>query len=191
MLIFMFKKAPERRARVLRFSASFSNSLFMGLPIVIGVFGQTAAIYAAIYSIWFNVFVWSVGCMFYTGDKRYISFKKMFLNPATIAAAIGIVLFLSGAEKYVPSVIGESFDMLSNLVAPLCMIVVGIRIAEVEVKTAFKDRYLYLFSAFRLIGGPMIAFVLLKLTSPCWRSLQRNRPCASQCLRPSRSGQRS
>ena len=162
-VLFMFKKAPEQKARVLRFATAFSNSLFMGLPLVIGVFGPTAAIYAAIYSIGFNIFVWSMGCMFYTGDKRYISPKKMFLNPATIAAAIGLVLFLSGAEKYVPGVIGESMSMLSNLVAPLSMIVIGIRIAEVEVKTAFKDKYLYLFSALRLFGGPIIAFLFLKI----------------------------
>ena len=53
--------------------------------------------------------------------------------------------------------------MLSGLVAPLSMIVVGIRLAEVEVKTAFKDKYLYMFSALRLFGGPIVAFLLLKI----------------------------
>ncbi len=162
-VLFMFKKAPERKARVLRFAAAFSNSLFMGLPIVIGVFGPTAAIYASMYSFWFNVFAWSMGCMLYTNDKRYISPKKMFLNPASIAAVIGLALFLSGVEKYIPEVITESLDMLSGLVAPLSMIVVGIRLAEVEVKTAFKDKYLYMFSALRLFGGPIVAFLLLKI----------------------------
>lgn len=162
-VMFLFKKAPERKRQVLRFAVAFSNALFMGLPIVTGVFGKTAAIYAAIYSIWFNVFVWSMGAMFYTGDKRFISAKKMLLNPATIAAVIGVALFVTSWQKYVPQVLCEGLNMLGNLVAPLSMIVIGIRIAEVDIKSIFKDKYIYVFSAYRLIGGPFVAFVFLKL----------------------------
>ena len=56
-VLFLFKKAPERQRQVLRFSVAFANVLFMGLPIVTGVFGPEAAIYASVYALWFNVFV--------------------------------------------------------------------------------------------------------------------------------------
>ena len=43
------------------------------------------------------------------------------------------------------------------------MIVIGIRIAEVDIKSIFKDKYIYIFSVYRLIGGPVMAFIFLKL----------------------------
>ena len=162
-VLLLFKKAPERRRQVLRFSVAFANVLFMGLPVVTGVFGPDAAIYASVYTLWFNIFVWSVGAMFYTGDKSYISAKHMFLNPSSLAAFAGILLFVTGAQPYVPQVICDGLDMLGGVVAPLSMIVIGIRFAEVDLKSIFNDKYMYIFSAYRLIGGPVAAFVFLKL----------------------------
>lgn len=162
-VLMLFKKAPDGRRQVLRYAVAFANCLFMGLPIVTGVFGPDAAIYASIYSVWFNVFAWSVGSMLFTGDKSYVSFKHMFLNPASLAALVGIALFVSGAQGYVPPVICQGLDMLGATVAPLSMIVIGIRLAEVDVKGVFNDKYVYYFSACRLIGGPLVAFIFLKL----------------------------
>lgn len=160
---FLFKKAPERQRQVLRFSVAFANVLFMGLPIVTGVFGADAAIYASVYTLWFNIFVWSVGAMFYTGDKSYVSAKNMFLNPSSVAAFAGILLFVSPIQKYVPRVLCDGMDMIAGVVAPLSMIVIGIRFAEVDIKSIFNDKYIYIFSAYRLIGGPVVAFLFLKL----------------------------
>ncbi|MBQ7288682.1 MAG: AEC family transporter [Clostridia bacterium] len=163
--IFLFKKAPKNKQQVLRFATAFPNALFMGLPIVTGIFGDEAAIYASVYTIWFNIFVWSIGAMFYTGDKKYISAKNMFLNPATIAAIVGIISFVVKVEAYVPQVVYDGLGMLGNLVAPLSMIVIGIRLAEVEFKNILRDKYIYQFSFLRLLGTPIMAFVFFKLAA--------------------------
>ncbi len=158
-----FRKVPERRRKVLRFSVAFANVLFMGLPVVTGVFGEEAAIYASVYAVWFNVFLWSFGVMFYTGDRRYASPRYMVLNPCTIASIIGILLFVTSAGKYVPGVLADALEMLGATVTPLAMTVIGIRFAEADPKTLFNDPRLYEMCALRLIGGPLVAFAFLML----------------------------
>ena len=129
------------------------------------VLGDEAAVYASVYIIGFNFFAWSIGCLIYTDDKSYISPKKMFLNAATIPTFIGIILFVINAYSRLPAPITSfTFDaltMLKNTVAPMSMMVIGMRLANLKLKGAFKDKYMYLSFAMRLIALPCAVFVLL------------------------------
>ena len=59
-----FKKAPDTMQRMLRFATVFSNVAFMGIPLIAAVLEADypgSTVYALIYSITFNVFLWSLG----------------------------------------------------------------------------------------------------------------------------------
>lgn len=160
----MFTKAPEQRSKVLRYGVIFSNAGFMGIPLIMAVLGEEAAIYASVYIIWFNVFSWSLGCMIYSGDKKYLSPKKMLLNPSSIAIVIGLIFFLLPIDGYVPEVIIEGLDMLRATVAPMSMMMIGMRLAEVNWKDTLRDKYLPLGVLVRLVVFPVIVWGILKLT---------------------------
>lgn len=160
-----FKKAEEQKKRVYRFGCIFANSGYMGIPLIIALFGSDAAIYPTFYIIGFNFFCWSLGALIYTGDRSYISPRKMFLNPATIPTYIGLVFFLLPIDKYVPSFIVEPLDMLRNIVAPVSMMIVGLRLADMKLKGAFKDANLFLALAVKLVLFPVVAWGIVKLVS--------------------------
>ena len=101
LAIMLFKKAPERLRKVLRFGVIFSNAGYMGIPVISEVFGEEYVIYATVYVVWFNVFAYSLGRLIYTNDKKYISVKKIFVNPAVIPIAIGLVIFLTGGGTWI------------------------------------------------------------------------------------------
>ncbi|MBR2461203.1 MAG: AEC family transporter [Clostridia bacterium] len=162
-----FRRALEHLRRVYRFSIVFGNAGYMGIPLMSMVLGDEAAVYASVYIIGFNFFAWSIGCLIYTDDRSFISPKKMLLNAATIPTFIGILLFVTNAYTWLPAIVSEfasdALVMLKNMVAPMSMMVIGMRLADLKLKGALRDKYMYLSFAMRLLILPSAVFVILWL----------------------------
>ena len=174
-----FKKAPDGMRRMLRFATVFSNAAFMGIPLISAVLGDEATLYASIYNITFNLFLWSFGVYICT-DKRDVdgdgihddehlrkkgnaSITKALLHPVTIAAAIGLVFFFTPLDAHIPGIVTECLTMLKNLVAPLSMVVIGLRLADMNLRGFFKQKELYIFIALRHIVLPCIVFLIMRV----------------------------
>lgn len=181
LALLFYKKTTEDRRRMLRFATIFSNAAFMGIPLITAVLGAEYTIYASIYNITFNMFLWTLGVHICTANnvlddgtvlKSEASVKKALLHPVTIAAVLGIICFL--LTKYIPiheyingeyfiknkidivysDIIYKPLQSISNLVAPLSMLVLGLRIADINFRGFFKDKYIYLFVLLRHIALP-------------------------------------
>ena len=172
LVFFRVKKhAPEegetpdeaKRRRVLRFGTIFTNAGYMGLPLVLGLLGSEAAIYVSVYVVCFNILVWTVGCYVFTGDVRYMSLKKAFLNPASIAIMVGLVFFITPINTYLPPVTEEFLSILNSLVAPLSMGVIGLHLFEIDWKRVWRDLVLYRYLIVRMLLLPALIFCILKL----------------------------
>ncbi|MBO5101722.1 MAG: AEC family transporter [Clostridia bacterium] len=177
----VFKKAPDAMRRMLSYSTLFSNAAFMGIPLIAAVLEDLypgATLYASIYNITFNLFLWSVGVYICTNGKdadsdgiddhdEAIRSKKSsplvaLYHPVTVAALLGVVIFILPIEGYIPAIATEAFSMLKNLVAPLSMTVLGLRIADMKLAGAFKDKFMYLFLALRHIILPFAVILVLR-----------------------------
>lgn len=172
-----FRKAPKDKQKVLVFATTFSNAGFIGIPLMQALFESTVpeiAIYASVYVAAFNVYVWSIGAYIFTEDKQYISAKKMLLNPSTVATYIGVALFALSAipevrEAFIVPVFRQSEVVTSfmtkttALVAPLSMAVVGLRLAELDVREALRSKYLYAYLPVSLLVIPTVSWILIKL----------------------------
>lgn len=176
-----FKKAPDKMRRMLRFATIFSNAAFMGIPLIASVLEETypgATLYASIYNITFNLFLWSLGVYICT-DKRDVNRNlveddveeikhkasplKALYHPVTIAAAIGLIFFVFPIETYVPALVTESLTMLKGLVAPLSMVVIGLRLANMDFRGIHKDKQMFIFLLLRHILLPLAAVGVVKL----------------------------
>ena len=172
----LFRNGDIARRRVLRFATVFTNAGYMGIPLICAIFGDEYAIYASIYVIVFNVFCWSLGAYIYSDDKKYISFRKMFFNPASIATYVGLLFFITPLNRLVAP-LGEShamadilraipYDLIDGLqvtVAPLSMLLIGLRLAEINFKGIFKDKQMYFYLALRLLISPVLIWGILRL----------------------------
>ncbi len=172
LLFFRMKKKDEengedqeeaKRRRVLRFGTIFTNAGYMGLPLVLGLLGAEAAIYVSVYVVCFNILVWTVGCYVFTGDVKYMSLKKAFLNPASIAIMVGLVFFITPINRVLPSVSEEFLSILNSLVAPLSMGVIGLHLFEINWKRVWRDLVLYRYLFVRMLLLPALIFCILKL----------------------------
>lgn len=176
--LLLFRKAPIDQQIVLRFSTVFTNAGFMGIPLISELISPIAAVYATFYVISFNVFCWSLGCYIYSGDKSYISAKKMLLNPATIPTYIGLAIFIIGGLITLPDSVKPIFDdfltpvirdnilyILKCTVIPLSMMMVGIRLAEAKLGVFLTNKNVPVLIIVRLILIPLAIMFIMKLVS--------------------------
>lgn len=150
--------------RILQFGLVFSNSGYMGLPLIRFVFGDATVIYASVYMIAINALTWTYGDSLMSGrpmTDRKAAIRKMFQNPALISIFIGLVLFFGKIP--IPKLGLLPIRLLAELSAPLSMLVLGQKCVEIEWKGIHRDRTLLYGLFLRLFVMPLSTIVLLKL----------------------------
>lgn len=88
-------------------------------------------------------------------------FFKRMMNPGVVAALLAVVIFASGIQM--PEPIVTFCDYMGNTTIPLSMIMIGISVAQADLKEVFTDWRLYLFILLRMIALPIAAIFVLKL----------------------------
>lgn len=176
ILKFVFvKKSTEAKIKVVKYASVYSNCGFMGFPFLQSLFsGEMQAevmIYGAVIVAVFNLLNWTFGVYIMTGDKKQVSPKKIIFNPVIISLVIGFLLFivlqkplveLAPSSEVATSILVKfmaSMNYLADMVTPCSMIVIGIRLANVNIKQLFLDRWAYVAAFFKLIIMPVIAML--------------------------------
>lgn len=157
------KDGEEKRRGVARFSMAFANNGFLGIPLAKAVFGNSPVVtYLIVLNIITNVLMFTLGVYLISGDKKMISLKKALLNPVLIAFIFGLVLNLLKVNVHV-SEIGEYSAYFSNIVTPLSMTILGMKMAGVELKKVFSGWRMYYVSAIKLVAFPVMGVALVYL----------------------------
>lgn len=154
----LFRREGGQTRGVLRCSSIYGNVGFMGLPLIQSVMGNGAAMTAATSLAVFNVATFTHGAAA-IGGKENFSPKKALLNPAVIGFLIAIGLYL--LDLRLPAPVGSAVGYLGSLNTPLAMVVIGGQMASSDLAAAFRDRRLYLASAIKLIGLPILTALIL------------------------------
>lgn len=156
------KKQEDARYRIFVIAATFSNSGFFGVPILEAVLGKThpeVVMFSALFSLVMNMMCWTVVSTVITRDTKYISLKKIFINPNTIAGIIAIALMC--LDFVLPTQVEGMVTLLGNFSTPLCMFILGMRLALVKGKELFGDWRQYVIVLCKNVACP--AFALLAL----------------------------
>ena len=140
-----------------RFCAIFSNNGFLGLPLAAAVFGMGEVFtFLVIVNIVNNTIMYTAGVYLISGDKKTINLKKIFLNPVLIAFVIGTILNLIGINKVLPEIATYS-DHFKNIVTPLSMTILGMKMGEIEFSKLFTSWKMYYVAFIKLIIVPVIS----------------------------------
>lgn len=159
----VFAKYKDRPAAdVYTFIAMFSNCGFLGVPFV-EMFtdgNAVAVLYVMVFNLVFAVLAWTLGVYLITHDARDISAKKVLLNPTIIATAVAVVMF------FVPEInffmidgckeLGTVPSALGAMTAPVSMILVGVALAEMPLRSLFDRPGIYAAGALRLVVAPLV-----------------------------------
>jgi len=151
----------KKRERVLRFGAIFSNCGFMSIPLQQALLGEEGVFYCSSYIAIFNLFIWSYGLISMSGDKRFLTPKKMLLSPGIIGLSIGLIIFLFSIP--IPKIISEPIYYMASLNTPLPMIIIGYHLMQSNILKGFTDLKEIFAMAIKLLFYPLIALGVLYL----------------------------
>lgn len=194
----------------------FSNIGFMGFPLVSAMFGSEAMLYASLFTIPYNILIYTYAYVMMDHDRAdirragassgsasalsaaapgdatpdnmdqntatqsnaspttgthsgtspnkpplYETLRKIF-NIGMIASILTIIIYLTRVP--VPKFIESTVAHLSNLTAPLSMIVIGSSMADMKMKDMCADVRLLVFSGLKLLLIPIVGVMLIRLT---------------------------
>lgn len=150
-------RVPADKVGVYRFMSMFSNSSYMGFPVVTAILGAEALFYASVYNIPFNIMAFSLGVYFITGKASFS--PRLLLTPAIIASIGAVVLFFSGLT--LPTTIQSALSTMGSVTTPASMLVIGGTLAAMPLKEILSDWRIYIFAVFRLILIPLSVWAIL------------------------------
>ena len=116
---------------------------------------------SVVYFLGMNLLGWTVVSAIITNDKKYISLKKAFLNPAFLSLIVALPLFFTNTR--LPSEINTMVTLLGKMSTPMCMLIMGMRLATVELKSLFTDRLQYAAVFVKQIIMPLLGLLLISL----------------------------
>lgn len=156
-------RVPEKSVGTYGAMTVFSNIGFMGFPVISALYGREALLYASLFTIPYNVLIYTYGVSAMATDERAkkgtFSLSRV-LNAGVIACIITIIVYL--LQLPVPAFVETTVTHLSNLTAPLSMMVIGASLATINLKKLFMDAKLLMFSAIKLIIIPIIGVLIIR-----------------------------
>lgn len=156
------KKCEKPIYRIMTIATTFANCGFFGIPIIEALLGDAASeliVYTTIFSLVMNVAGWTVGSAIISHNAKYMSVKKIFLNPATISVAAALILFIFSVP--IEPNIGNMIGVTGRMATPLSMLIMGMRLGTMRFSELFKDVKIYLTIGVKMIIMPLIAFLIV------------------------------
>lgn len=155
-------RASEDEKGIYKLMTTFNNIGFMGFPVIAAAYGNEALLYAAIFTLPFNVLIYTYGIAMVRGkDAEGEGFQwSRILNIGVISCLIAVVLYLSSVP--IPDFARTAISGLSGLTAPLSMMVIGISLSSISLKELFLDVKLLAYAAVKLLVIPIIGTLIIR-----------------------------
>ena len=154
MATLLLRKGELSRRQVLRFASVFSNSGFMGYPLMFAILGTTGVFFGSAYVAIFQFFVWTWGVYCMTGDRKRMKLRPILLSPGIIGVVIAMALYL--LKITLPDIIFTPIQHLANMNTPLPMVVVGYQLSHADLKGALRGADAWLCALLRMVAAPLI-----------------------------------
>lgn len=162
----VFRIKHERRG-TFQLLCAFSNTIFVGLPVAISLFGQESSAFVFLYYFANTTLFWTIGIYGIRQDSTehreqlftLSAFKKIF-SPPFMGFLTGIILIMLRVK--LPIFIMNAAKYMGNLSIPMSMIYIGMIIYSIGFKELKIDKDVIALLAGRFIITPVIVFVLLQ-----------------------------
>lgn len=147
-----------------RFIAMFGNVAFIGIPMSIAIIGKHAILLTSVTVMMYNVMFFSYGVYLLNKTsekkKKNKSILLALLNPGSISAVLGLVLFFLDIE--IPALINQPIDMLGSLTSALAMIVIGVSLNKINMRKVVRDYKTIIIVLQKMLLCPILLALLLK-----------------------------
>ncbi len=155
---------PERKGI---FQAMFfaSNTIFMGMPVNLALFGEKSTPYVLFYYAANTTLFWTIGIYGISKDKKGCEDRIFSMNtvkrifaPPLLGFLAGLILILLGVR--LPTFIMDSCKYIGNLTTPLSLLFIGITFSTISIKDIKLDKDMLALLLGRFVLSPLVVYAL-------------------------------
>ena len=162
IVVYMRSKALEEEVSICKMIVIFSNTAFVGYPILRALYGDFAVFVFSLMHLPFNILIFTYGrSLLQKGNHQKMTVKDIF-SIGTVSSIVALILYFGNIS--VPVRVADFFGILGDACVPLSMIVIGVSLAHASWKNVLKSKNINMVVFLRLIVLPMlIAWITLLL----------------------------
>ena len=154
------------RGHVFRAIVMFGNVGFMGIPLVVELYPDTALLYISLFTILDQGLFWTYGVSLtkpVSEQKEKISLKnlKNLLCPALVAIVGATVLVL--LNIHLPKLLTTTLSKLGTASMPLSLLYIGGMLSMTDVRKVLRCGELYAEIGLKMLVLPIVFFLVMKL----------------------------
>ncbi len=156
------KKYKTAIYRVMTFAVGSANCAFFGIPIIESLMPSIAPdviIFTTVYALVMNLIGWTVGSAIMAQDMKYISIKKILVNPALLGTVVALILFIF--EIPLQADLGSMITTAARMATPLSMLIMGMRLGTMRFLPMFTNVRVYATVVAKQILMPLAALLLV------------------------------
>ena len=160
LFIVFHKRFDNSKYRIISVASTFGNVGFLGVPLLEALLPNhpEAVTYSAVFIVSMNLISWTLGSYLITGNKSFISVKKLLLNPPILSLVVALPLFFASIQ--IPKDVMNPITLLGRMTTPISMIILGMRFATTKTKEIFIDNNIYITSVIKLLVFPLLGYLL-------------------------------
>ena len=158
--VLLFHRARPERRGILQFITAFSNSGYMGIPLLAALYPDRGVFYGAVFTLAFMVVAFSLGVMVF-GAKERPNLRTFLLNPVILAILAGFLCFLGSV--HLPQAVTACLNMGGGMTSPLSMLIIGAMLAEMKPRDLLGGRAEYGLCGARLLLAPLLTLAFCRL----------------------------
>ena len=168
LVITSLLKKPLHMDSIERATVIYSNAGILVIPLVQNLLGQDYVIYSSAYIAVQLILIWTHGKNMLCEEEK-LEWKKIFFNVNILSIIVGVLLFACRIQ--LPAGVQDVLDMMNNMIGPLGMLLAGMVIADVPLKSVFFTKRNYLTAALRLLVYPVLVLFLMIIIQR-WTGIQ-------------------
>jgi len=170
LLVKVMKIRPGRRGIFMNGVVN-ANTIFIGLPLNIALFGDKALPYFLVYYVTNTISTWAFGVFLISNDdptkekgsqKAKLNWKKL-LPPPLLGFIVALIFLIFSIP--VPSFINATLGYVGGIVTPLSLLYIGIVLYDAGLKSIRFDRDTVVALIGRFVLSPVILIGLISLGS--------------------------
>ncbi len=177
LVCMLFHVAKDRRGTFVLMSV-ISNTLFIGLPVSMIVYGPDSMPGVTVSFLASTVICWTIGVGGLDHDARFRlsngevvrvglgrRIVKIVSTPPMIALFIGVVMALLGVRM--PSALNNALSYIGSTTTPLSMLYIGMFLATIPLRELIPSRDSWLVYMCRFVLAPILMYIVVWIARIC------------------------
>ena len=161
MTLILKKKFDDVRNRICTIACALANVGFFGMPLLRAILPDhpEALVLSSVFSVSLNLLSWTLAVGIISWDRKKMSVRNMIINPTTVSLLVALPLFFTGTK--LTGQVADVVEILAKMTTPMCMLILGMRLATVTPKDLFLNPRIYLSTAIKNVIYPLLSFLII------------------------------